>query len=510
VKAGERDIARTARWTRLLERVTSCAGRAALVWRRKPMIPDRILLPLIVASALFMETLDATVLSTALPAIAEDLGESPIDLKLALTSYLLSLAVFIPASGWIADRLGVRLVFRVALLVFTAASIACGFSNSIEQLVGWRIVQGIGGAMMVPVGRLIILRSVQKSELVSAFAWFTVPALLGPVMGPPLGGFITTYFDWRWVFWINVPVGALGIVLATIYFPDIRGAARERFDGVGFFLVGVGLATFVTGSTSIGIGVLPNWLVITLLIVGVVLLFAYWRHSIRTANPILDLKLLRLTTFRAAITGGLLFRIGVGATPFLLPLMLQLTFAMSPFESGMVTFVMAIGAIAMKFLAIPILRRFGFKSVLITTALIAGVFTAVPAAFEVGTPVIVMVGVLLVGGFFRSLQFTSLNSMAFDEVPAERMSRATAMTSVMQQLGMSIGISVAAMALTFTSGGEEVVRSDFIGPFLLIGAIGSLAALAYWRLPHDAGHEISGHRQPVATDARTMGMPERS
>lgn len=472
------------------------------------MIPDRILLPLIVASALFMETLDSTALSTALPAIAADLDESPIELKLALTSYLLSLAVFIPASGWVADRLGVRLVFRGALLVFTLASIACGLSNSIEQLVAARIFQGIGGAMMVPVGRMVILRSVKKAEIVTAFAWFTVPALIGPMAGPLLGGLVTTYFDWRWVFWINVPVGILGIVLATIFFPDIRAPNSERFDGRGFILVGLGLATFVTGSTSFGLDVFPTPVVAALLVVGAALLIAYWLHSRRAAAPIIDLRLLRMTTFRASIVGGFLFRIGVGATPFLLPLMLQLTFGMTPFESGSITFVMAIGAIAMKFLAIPILRQFGFKSVLIASAVVAAVFTAAPAGFTASTPVAVMIAVVLAAGFLRSLQFTSINAMAFDEVPAERVGAATAMISVGQQLSMSIGISVAAMALTFTAGDGPIVRADFVIPFIVIGVISLLAVLAYWRLPTDAGQEMSGHRRPVVNDSRVAGIAD--
>jgi MFS family permease len=361
--------------------------------------------------------------------------------------------------------------------------------------------------MMVPVGRLVILRSVKKSELVGALAWFTVPALIGPVLGPPLGGFITTYFEWRWIFWINVPVGILGFVLATIFFPDIRGELRERFDGLGWFLVGAGLASFVTGSTSIGLGVLPSGLVFTLLAVGAALLAGYVWHSRRTNNPILDLGLLRHATFRASIIGGLLFRVGVGATPFLLPLMLQLAFDMTPFESGAVTFVMAFGAIVMKFLAGPILRGFGFKSILIATALVAALFTAVPAAFTITTPVALMVVVLLVGGFFRSLQFTSLNAIAYDEVSTESISRASAMSSVVQQLGMSIGISVAAMALSATSSGDAIVRADFVLPFVLTGLICAMSAFAYWRLPTGAGAEISGHRRQVIAEADAVEIP---
>jgi EmrB/QacA subfamily drug resistance transporter len=458
------------------------------------MIPNRILLPLIVACALFMENLDATVLATALPTIAAEFGESPIHLKLALTSYLLSLAVFIPASSWIADRFGVRLVFRAALVVFTVSSILCGLSNTVGELVIWRSLQGLGGAMMVPVGRMVILRSVKKSELVGALAWLTIPALVGPVVGPVLGGFITTYFDWRWIFWINIPIGILGVVLATIYFPDIRAEKREKFDVVGFLLVAPGLATFVTGSTTLGLGVLPAPVVIGLLAIGTALLGAYVWHSRRVARPILDLALLKLRTFRASITGGFLFRVGVGATPFLLPLMLQLTFGMTPFESGLVTFVTAIGAIAMKFLAVPILRRFGFRRVLIGTALIAACFTALPAAFTPEWPLVAMLALLLVGGFFRSLQFTSLNSIAYDEVAPDRISNATSMSAVGQQLSTSIGISIGAIALSIASGGgDDIVRGDFILPFCVIGFIVALSAILYWFLPPTAGSEMSGH-----------------
>ena len=482
---------------------------AADAWRSERMIPDRILLPLIVASALFMETLDATVLATSLPAIAEDFGESPITLKLALTSYLLSLAVFIPASGWVADRFGVRLVFRGALVIFTLASIACGLSDSIGGLVAGRVAQGIGGAMMVPVGRLVILRSVKKSELVGAFAWFTIPALMGPIVGPLLGGYLTTYFDWRWIFWINVPVGVAGVALATIFFPDIRGETRDRFDTLGFVLAGTGLATFVTGATTIGLGVFPTSIVATLLLVGTSLLSLYIWHSRRTPSPIIDLKLLRLTTFRTSIVGGLLFRTGAGALPFLLPLMLQLAFGMTPFESGALTFVMAIGAIAMKFIAVPILRIFGFKRVLIASALLAGLLTAAPAGFVQSTPVAVMLAILVLGGFVRSLQFTCLNSIAYDEVPSESVSRASAMTSVGQQLAMSIGISVAAIALSATSAGGAIVRGDFVVPFILIGSIGALSALVYWRLPPQAGEEISGHRRKIMTETDVVEISER-
>src|SRR5688500_6598178 len=269
------------------------------------------LLPLIVACALFIENMDSTVISTSLPAIAEDLATDPIALKLALTTYMLALAVFIPISGWVADRFGARPTFMSAIGVFLLGSIACAASVSLETMVAARFLQGMGGALMVPVGRLVLLRTVPKNELVQALSWLTIPALIGPVVGPPLGGFITTYFDWRWIFLINLPIGILGLILATIFFPDIREEKPERFDGRGFFLVGFGLATFVTGSTSLGLGVIPAWLVLTLLATGAVLLAAYVWHALRIPAPILDLRLLRLRTFRASIIGGFLFRMGV-------------------------------------------------------------------------------------------------------------------------------------------------------------------------------------------------------
>ncbi len=462
-------------------------------------MPDRILLPLIIACALFMEHLDSTVLSTALPAIAEDFGASPIDLKFALTSYLLALAVFIPASGWLADRFGARAIFRLAMAVFVLGSIACGLSNTIPEIVAARVVQGIGGSMMTPVGRLVILRSVRKHELVSALAWLTVPALLGPVLGPPVGGFITTYFEWRWIFWINVPVGLLGLVLATLYLPDIRGDQRSPFDGIGFALTAFGLALFMTGSTVLGLDLIPAPLALAILLVGTVLLGVYIVRSRRIANPIVDLSLLRIPTMGASLLGSFLFRIGVGATPFLLPLMLQVGFGMSPFQSGLITFASAIGAIVLKFAALPILRQFGFRTVLVVNAFVAAVFVTLPAAFTPATPVAIMTGLLLIGGFFRSLQFTSVNALAFSDVPSERMSRATTLTSVAQQLSLSVGISIGAIAveLTVAASGAPIGAGSFVPAFLLVGALTVVSAIPFMLLARDAGREVSGHRRPA-------------
>ena len=363
-----------------------------------PAVPRERLVPIIVATAMLMENIDASVLATSLPAIAADLGASPIHLKLAVTSYLLALAIFIPASGWLADRFGARTIFRLAMFVFAVGSVGCAQSVDIATLVASRVVQGIGGAMMVPVGRLVVLRTVDRSDIVNALAWLTIPAMMGPIIGPPLGGFITETFHWRWIFWINIPIAVIGIVLATIYVPDVRGDKRTRFDAVGFFLVGPGLATFLTGATVAGLGLLPTSQVLALMVTGAVLLALYVRHALRVDAPIIDLRLLKRPAFRASVGGSFLFRIGVGATPFLLPLMLQAGFGYDPFSSGMTTFAASIGAVLMKAFASPILRRFGFKRVLVANGLFASCFIALPGLFTPATPWILMIGLLLSAG----------------------------------------------------------------------------------------------------------------
>jgi EmrB/QacA subfamily drug resistance transporter len=462
----------------------------------------RYFVTLIVAVALFMETMDSTVIATSLPAIAHDMGEDPIALKLALTSYLLSLAVFIPLSGWVADRFGARIVFRAAIVVFTLGSAACGFAHSLPEFVLFRIVQGMGGAMMVPVGRLVILRTVPKAELISALAWLTIPALLGPVFGPPLGGFITTFASWRWIFWINIPTGILGVILATRYIANIREEEMPPLDIKGFILSGVGLAGLAFGFTTIGQGLLPPQIVVALLVVGAIGCGLYVRHARTAPAPLIDLSLLKVETFYASVVGGFLFRIGVGATPFLLPLLLQLGFGLSPFQSGMLTFSTAIGAIAMKATAAPILRRFGFRSVLVVNAVVSSLFIASTALFTPVTPHAAILAVLLVGGFFKSLQFTSINTLAYADIEPRAMSRATSFASVAQQLSMSAGVAVGALVLEIERHGRldaAVQASDFAAAFIVVGAISATSALVFMMLPKEAGASLSAPARALAT-----------
>jgi EmrB/QacA subfamily drug resistance transporter len=466
--------------------------------REGPGLPLRVLVPLIVACALFMENLDATVLSTALPAIAGDLHQSPIQLKLALTSYLLTLGVFIPASGWVADRWGARLIFRWAIVIFALGSALCGLANSMQFLVAARALQGIGGAMMVPVGRLVILRSVSRSEMVGALAWLTIPALIGPVLGPPLGGFITTYYTWRWIFWINLPIAGLGLILATLFIPDIQAENSQRFDFVGFVLSGVALSTLVAGSSAADTPFIPLNITIVLFTVGIVCSVLYYFHAKRSPNPILDLSLLRLPTFRAGISGGSLFRIGIGSMPLLLPLLFQLGFGFSPLNSGLMTFVAAIGAMGMKTAAGWILKKFGFRTTLTFNAVLCALTLIAPAFFNQATPVLLMSLILFVGGFFRSLQFTCINAITFAEVEQPQMSQATSFSSVAQQLSLSLGITVGAGMLQVmlnAHGEKDLTITDFWPAFLVVGLIAVLSLFGFLRLSRDAGEEVAGRKR---------------
>jgi len=462
---------------------------------------DRIV-PLIIAVALFMENMDSTVIATSLPAIATDIGANPLELKLAITSYLLSLAIFIPASGWTADRFGARTVFRAAIAVFMLGSIGCALSSSLTDFVIARIVQGMGGAMMTPVGRMVLVRSISKRELVNAMAWVTTPALIGPVLGPPVGGFITTYATWHWIFIINLPIGLLGIVLATRYIDDLRAETRERFDIFGMVLAGLGIAGVAFGLSVLGLNFLPWTVVVALVAGGVCFIAAYLVHARHTDNPALDLTLFRLPTFFASVTGGFIFRLGLGALPFLLPLMLQVGFGMTPFQSGMITFATALGAMGMKWATATILRRFGFRTILTSNAIISAAFLAVCAGFTATTPITIMVVLLLIGGFFRSLQFTSINTIAYAEVEHSRVSRATALVSVAQQLAVSAGVAVGALAVETTvrfKGTGILEASDFPPAFLVVAGISALSIFIFARLPSDAGAEMA-NRLPDPID----------
>ena len=461
---------------------------------------------LIVASAMFMEQMDGTVLATALPTMAKSLGTDPLHMNVALTSYLLSLAVFIPASGKVADRFGARGVFSAAIALFTLGSILCAQAPDLSFLVASRILQGIGGAMMVPVGRLVLLRSSSKSELVTAMAWLQIPSSIGPILGPPIGGFIVTYLDWRWIFYINVPIGVLGIVLVTLYIEDVRETGRVRFDFAGMALSGVALACLMWGIEMGSRGFGSSGEALALLAVGAVLAVLYRRHARHHPQPVLNFRLMRIPTFRISVLAGTCSRIVAGSVPFLLPMMLQLGFGMSAAQSGLITFTSAAGSLAMKTVAPRALRRLGFRNTMVWIGLAATLLSASVAFFRPSWPLSAIYGLLLVAGFVQSLQFMAYNTIAYADLPRGQMSAATSFYTTFQQLALSLGIAVSAASLAFSSklrGHATLQLSDFTCAFLVVAAVALLAPLLSLTMKPSAGDELSGHHAGPAPQRPT-------
>jgi EmrB/QacA subfamily drug resistance transporter len=459
-----------------------------------------LLVPLIVGCAQFMQMLDATIITTALPAMADSLGSDPIRLNLAITTYLLSLAIFIPASGWAADRFGARTVFASAIALFTVSSVLCGAAQSLPELVAARILQGAGAALMVPVGRLLVLKTVAKSDLVQAMNTLSMPAMLGPVLGPPVGGLIVTYASWRWIFLMNLPMGLIGIALVLAFIPNIREEARRPLDWPGFLLAALAMAGCVFGFESIGRGLLPDWAVLGLLLAGGLGTLLLIRHSRRASAPLVDLGLLRLPTFAAGTIGGGLFRMTIGASPFLLALLLQIVFGLSPLASGLITFTSALAAFVMRMTVHHLLRAFGFRRVLLVNGVVTVLFLCSYALFQSSTPHAVIIAVLISGGFFRSVHFSSLASLSFADVPKPAMSRANSFLQMSQQLAQSLGVGLAALTLHVSlawNGRAQLAQSDVATAFIIVAAISLLQLLFYWRLPHTAGSELSGRSAPV-------------
>jgi len=454
------------------------------------------IVPLIVACALFMENLDASIITTALPAMAQALQAPPLQLNLAITAYVFSIALFIPLSGWLADKYGARRIFCTAVIVFMVGSLLCGLALNLPMLIIARIIQGLGGAMMVPVGRLVLLRTVPKNELVSAMAWVTIPALVGPVVGPLLGGLMVTYADWRWIFFVNLPIGALGLYLGLRFIGDFREIQPPKFDSRGFMLVAVGLCGLIFGLEALSHHFLPWPWIASLILAGVSLLLIYRWHASRHHAPIINLRLFRHATFRLTALGGFLFRIGVGGLPFLLPLLFQLSFGLSALQSGLLTFVSAMGALFMKTLAGRILKAYGFRQTLMINAALSALSIAGVLLFRADTPHLVIALVLLLGGFSRSLQFTSLNTLIYADVADKDMSGATAVASMLQQLSTSVGVSLAALVLNAMVGNSAANQflplMAFWPPLLMLALITLASMLLLRQLPATAGAILSG------------------
>ncbi|HKM70567.1 MAG TPA: DHA2 family efflux MFS transporter permease subunit [Stellaceae bacterium] len=460
---------------------------------REPRL--RILIPLVIGCAFFMEGLDSTMIAVAIPDMAKSLGENPLRLNLVITTYLLSLAVFIPLSGWIADRLGARVVFCAAIAIFATGSALCGLSTSLPMMLLMRVLQGFGGAMMTPVGRLILLRSFPRSGLVSAMNWMTIPAMIGPTVGPIVGGFLTTYFSWRAIFYLNIPIGVTGVVLALYLIENFRAPAPTSLDLRGFVIAGCGLAFLEFAIENLGRPMVPTGLGALFFPAALAFLLVYVRHARRIRDPILDLQLLRIRTFRIGTVTGSLCRMGLDATPFLLPLLFQVGFGLSPLHAGLLTFSSSLGAMLVRTFSGLFLRVFGFRRLLVGNACLAAAVTAACGLLRVDTPVWLVVLLLLLSGCVRSIQYLGLNTVSYADVPAPLLSKSTSVSGVAQQLARGFGVAVGAALLAVIAGSSRVTVGDFALAFYLIALIPLFSALGFLRLSPVDGAEVSGHRR---------------
>src|SRR5262245_9669620 len=460
------------------------------------MSPSRthVIAPFIVGCAQFMHQFDGAVITTAVPAMAASLNEDPIRLNLGITCYLLALAMFVPVSGWMSDRFGAKRVFLAAIVIFTVSSVLCGLVHALPELILLRTLQGIGGAMLRPVGRVIVVKSVLKLKLVTAMNYITIPAVLGPLLGPSVGGFIVTFFSWPWIFFMNLPIGLAGLLLVRAYIPDIREEDAGPLDLLGFLLVSVGLAGLVFGFSTIGRGVLPVSVITAAIGGGALCAALYFWHAQRTENPIIDLALLKIRTFQASITGGALFYLGTVSSVFLLALLLQLGFGLSAFQAGIITLASALGSLVMRFTFRPMLGLFGFRRLLICNALLTGAFLIGCAFFNPATPYLVIIVVLFIGGFSRSIQFTAAQSLAYAEMPPEQTGRATSFAAMAQQLAQSVGVGLAALVVHLSLVWHErttLIHDDVAPAYVTLGLMAVLSVVMFWRLPANAGAELS-------------------
>jgi EmrB/QacA subfamily drug resistance transporter len=446
-----------------------------------------------------MESLDTTILNTAVPAIAKALAVAPLSMKAVLASYTLSLAVFIPVSGWMADRFGTRRVFSSAIGLFTLGSLLCGLSSNIHVLVACRILQGCGGAMMVPVGRITMVRTFAKSELIRAMSFVSIPGLIGPMLGPIAGGLIVGYFHWRVIFFVNLPIGLLGLYLVHRHLPDYRAEHSHPLDIMGLILFGSGIGLLSYVLEVFGEHTLSWPVILGLLLISAALLTGYGLRATRTTFPLLRLSLFRIQTFRAAVSGSYFTRLGIGGIPFLFPLLYQVGLGFTPIQSGLLMVPQALAAMSLKLTMPGILRRFGYRRVLISNTMILGLLIIFFATIGVGTPVWLIIVQAFVFGFFTSLQYTSMNTLAYADVTGEQASSASTIASTMQQMSISFGVAAASLATAFfipdrfhTSAPEMI--HGIHQAFLVLGGLTILSSIVFRELKNDDGEAVSLHK----------------
>lgn len=453
-------------------------------------------LPWVVATALFMEQLDSTIVNTAIPSMAESLNVTPLSLKNVVASYILSLAVCIPLSGWMADRFGTKKVFAIAVTGFTLSSMLCGLSVNVPMLVAARILQGISAAMMMPVGRLTVIRTFPKSELLNAMNFVIIPALIGPLLGPTVGGIIVHFMSWRQIFFINIPVGIIALWLIYRYMPNYSGDSKRPLDIKGLVLFGSGTALLSWILEIFGehrIAILP---VISLLAISFGLLGSYIIHAKRTAHPLLRLELFKIRTFRVSVIGGFVTRFGIGGLPFLLPLLYQIGLGFAAWQSGLLMMPIAIAAMGMKLISTSILRQFGYKKTLITNTLMIGATICLYGFVTKDTAIIFIIGISLAQGFFNSLQFSSMNSIAYADIEPADSSMASTIASSLQQMSMSFGLAFGSLVTAwylgdFPQSNHLAVTSALHHAFFTLGFLTLISAFSFLSLTNDDGETIS-------------------
>ncbi|MBD8540661.1 DHA2 family efflux MFS transporter permease subunit [Oxalobacteraceae sp. CFBP 8755] len=461
-------------------------------------------LPWLVAIALFMEQLDATIVNTAIPSIAASLGVTPLSLKSVVTSYILGLAVGIPLSGWMADRFGTRRVFFTAIAIFTFASVLCGLSVDARMMTGARLLQGLGGAMMIPIGRLAIVRTFPKNELLGAMNFVIIPALIGPLLGPTIGGLIVHWTSWRVIFFVNIPVGLIALYFVWRHMPDYRSEQRRPLDVAGLLLFSSGTALLSWVLEVFGEHTLDGITAGLLFLLALGLLGAYAWHACRTKFPLLRLTLLKVRTFRIAVLGGFVTRLGVGGLPFLLPLLYQLGLGMPAWQSGLMMMPSALAAMGMKLFAPRLLARFGYRQVLLANTIMIGVTIAMFTLVDAGSPLIMIVCISLMLGFFNSLQFSSMNTLAYADIEPADSSMASTISSSLQQLSMSFGLAAGSIVTAWFLGdvsqtnGGQVTQAIHHG-FMALAILTLFSSLVFWRLRRDDGDSISQSRGVAKT-----------
>lgn len=457
------------------------------------------MIPFITSLSFFMESLDSTIINTAIPAMSRSLQVNPIDLKIALISYLISLAIFIPISGWLADKFGTKRIFMLSITIFTLSSLWCGFSHSLPELIAARFAQGMGGALGMPIARLIILRNFQREQIIVIMSRVIMMGALGMMLGPLLGGIITYHFSWNWIFWVNVPVGMIGWGLAYYFLPAMGPQPVPSLDKWGFLLFGFALAGFTIGMSSVSETRISHGVGLTIMGLSTLLMIGYWQHSKHNKNPIVRISLLRFRTFKISVLGNLVSRLSFGGIPFLLPLLLQVGLGYTPQMSGLLVAPIALGVVLIKPLTLPILQKLGYKRLLTINTVVVGLFLWLFILIQQSTPIYWISALTFIFGFLISLQYSSISSLAYADLPPDGLSAATSIMSTVQQLSQSFGVAICAIFIqifgSLTSSHHYMLTPIvFHYTFFALGIVTLLSTLVFFQMKAEDGNQMLSNK----------------